>query len=161
MNEKRVPKAITENPPLTLYFNPYLPFSSTVEQVNALKFHAQISDESIRVALLELLANSIRAHREKQISSKVKLEIRRNKRCIAISLTDRGGGFSPKKPPPLAPSARNPRFGMGLNLAKKLLPTMNIRFYNAQNSFIPYTPGKTEGTHIDIVLELPLNGNIM
>jgi DNA topoisomerase VI subunit B len=56
-------------------------------------------DEHTRYAVLELINNSLRAHRENGIKDTIKTEMNVKDEVLTISIVDRGGGFDISKLP--------------------------------------------------------------
>ena len=149
------------------------PFHEILKKVNGLTIpDSPHDDEHTRYAMLELINNSLRAHREKGITEKIRTELVVKDRDLGISITDRGGGFDISGLPyDLGESVNEidtnsgrfqmyrekkqyKRFGIGLSVARRLFPEFRISFYNDDGSEVPYTPGGVTGTRIDMGLRL-------
>ena len=145
------------------------PFHAILKQVNGLAIpESPHDDEHTRYAMLELINNSLRAHREKGITDKIHTELKVEDDILNISITDKGGGFDISNLPyNLGESAdeidtnsnrfqlyrednQYKRFGMGLIVAKRLFPIFDINFYDSNGKDIPYNPEKVVGTRIDM-----------
>jgi anti-sigma regulatory factor (Ser/Thr protein kinase) len=145
------------------------PFHEILKQVNGLTIpESPHDDEHTRYAMLELINNSLRAHREKGIKEKIRTELRVEDDILNISITDKGGGFdishlpfNIREPADEIDTNSNSfqlyreknqykRFGMGLIVAKRLFPVFDINFYDESGKDIPYNPEKVVGTRIDM-----------
>ena len=145
------------------------PFHEILKQVNGLTIpDSPHDDEHTRYALLELINNSLRAHREKGIHDKIRTELKIEDDILKIRITDRGGGFDISALPYDINESTDDidtnsnsfqlyreknqykRFGMGLIVAKRLFPVFNISFYNERNEEVPYNPDTVVGTHIEM-----------
>ncbi len=132
---------------LTLNISKEMPFREIFERINALSFpFVPVKDEHVRYALLELLGNSVRAHRAKDSDEEIRLTLDVRDARLHITITDHGGGFDITMPP------NHRSFGKGLKLARKLFSVFEIGFYDENNSVIPYTPGEVIGTRIKIIV---------
>lgn len=151
------------------------PFKTILNDMNKLELmKTDLSQEHMRYAILELINNSLRAHRDKEESKNIVLSITSQENRIVIELMDWGGGFSLKELPyslnqeydeidmqsPRFQSYRERfqyrRFGMGILSTKKVFPQFDILFHKDEN-ICEYIPGETSGTIIR--LGVPLNGS--
>ena len=145
------------------------PFHEILKQVNGLTIpESPHDDEHTRYAMLELINNSLRAHREKGIKEKIRTELQVGEELLNISITDKGGGFDISNLPYTLDESSNEidtnsnrfqlyreenqykRFGMGLIVAKRLFPVFDINFYDENGKDISYNPDKVVGTRIDM-----------
>ncbi|RKX85474.1 MAG: ATP-binding protein [Spirochaetes bacterium] len=145
------------------------PFHEILKQVNGLAIpESPHDDEHTRYAILELINNSMRAHREKKVHEKIRTELKAEKDVLTIRIIDQGGGFDMSGLPYDIDKSvgeidtnsnsfqlyreenQYKKFGMGLIVAKKLFPIFEISFYDENDETIPYTPGKVVGTRIDM-----------
>ena len=145
------------------------PFHEILKKVNGLTIpDGPHDDEHMRYAVLELINNSLRAHREKGITDKILTEYRVEGDGLKIAIKDKGGGFDLTKLPydiresveevdtndsrfqEYREANQYKRFGMGILVAKRLFPQFTISFYDEDGNDIPYTPGGVEGTRIDM-----------
>lgn len=143
------------------------PFREILKKINELVLPCSaMSSEPIRFAILELVNNSIRAHRENGSDQDIQLEFRLIADTLNIVLKDAGGGFDTAALPyDLSASPESidvnsfafqeyreknsyQRFGMGLLAVKKVFDTCEILFYDQENNTGPWTRGKTQGTII-------------
>ena len=75
-------------------FNKLLSVLNTIEITGV-----PVQSEHITYAVLELLNNSIRAHREKKIDKEIRTEFSVEDENLTIVIQDWGGGFNPKNLP--------------------------------------------------------------
>jgi len=128
--------------------------------------------EHFHYALLELVNNSLRAHREKdKLEKPIIISLLCTSSGIQIKITDWGGGFDTSRLPFHLDehydkidmqSARfqkyreinqYKRFGMGILSAKKIFPILKVYFH--QNLKIQsYQPGITDGTILELGVEI-------
>ncbi|MDF1566450.1 MAG: ATP-binding protein [Spirochaetaceae bacterium] len=145
------------------------PFHEILKQVNGLTIpDSPHDDEHTRYAVLELINNSIRAHRENGIKDTIKTEMNVKDEVLTISIIDKGGGFDISKLPynisdqvddidtnsckfqEYREENQYKRFGMGLLVARRLFREFDIIFYDETGSHVPYRPGGVTGTRIDM-----------
>ena len=125
--------------------------------------------ENIRYSLLELVNNSIRAHKEKQCADYITLRFAMEESELLIILQDRGGGFDKSGLPyDLDQEVHDidinddsfmayrekygyHRFGMGLLVTKKTFDSFILNFINKEGVLTPaYDKDETAGTHIEL-----------
>jgi anti-sigma regulatory factor (Ser/Thr protein kinase) len=132
----------------------------------------RVSDENIRFAILELLNNSIRAHREKGESRDICLDLTVSGGRLVIAIRDFGGGFDPEKLPynlyadaatlDLRSSAFEEyqkangykRFGMGIYVAKKTFEDFRLVFLDGMDRPAAWMPGRVIGTLITLSVKM-------
>ncbi len=145
-------------------------FSSFVGELHQIALSGIADDklENGRHALLELVNNSIRAHKEKEEDSPILLRIKLTDHEVIITLEDRGGGFDKGILPydidrnvddidmnsPSFLKYREAhdyqRFGMGLLISKKTFDSFKIQFLGSEGEYSEiYEQGKTIGTVIE------------
>ena len=130
----------------------------------------RMHDEHIRFAILELLNNSIRAHREKGEPRDICVDMTASDSRLVVAIRDFGGGFDPQKLPydleadPATLDLRSSpfeeyqkrngykRFGMGIYVAKKTFDVFRLVFLDAQDRQAPWAPGRIEGTLITLTV---------
>ncbi len=149
------------------------PFHEILKKVNGLTIpESPHDDEHTRYAMLELINNSLRAHREKGIRENIKTELAINGTDLGISITDMGGGFDISRLPynlnePVDDIDTNSgsfqsyrennqykRFGMGLIVARRLFPVFKVSFYDEKGQEVPYKPDEVVGTRIEMGIRL-------
>jgi anti-sigma regulatory factor (Ser/Thr protein kinase) len=142
-------------------FSGDVPFEKVLTALNRIDFNGCIqNDEQAVYAVLELVSNSLRAHREKEVREKIVLKIRGEEDHVRFRLTDRGGGFDVSRLPydiysPVEEINATSeafeayreqydyrRFGMGLLLARKVFPGFRLTFEEED--------GRVAGTIIDL-----------
>lgn len=146
---------------LTFSFSGKVPFEKVLGALNHVDFNGTVeNDEQAIYAILELINNSLRAHREKEVKEKIVLKIRSEEDHVMVRLKDRGGGFDPSNLPydihspvqEISPASEAfeayrekhnyRRFGMGLLLARKVFPGFRLSFFEEN--------GKIAGTVVDL-----------
>jgi len=147
------------------------PFHEILKKVNGLTIpDSPHDDEHTRYAVLELLNNSLRAHREQGIRDSIRTEMEADDEVLTITIIDRGGGFDiDGLPYDIRDSADDidtnsgrfqeyreanqyKRFGMGLLVARRLFPEFDVSFYDESGTDVPYAPGSVVGTRIELGL---------
>jgi anti-sigma regulatory factor (Ser/Thr protein kinase) len=129
---------------------------------------SRVSTEHLRFAILELLNNSIRAHRERGEPRDISIDITAADGRLVVSIRDFGGGFDTGKlpydieedprgldlhSPPFADYQKKndyKRFGMGIYVAKKTFDEFRLVFLDDQDRPAPWVPGRTVGTLITL-----------
>ncbi|MCG8452563.1 MAG: ATP-binding protein [Spirochaetales bacterium] len=144
-------------------------FHEILKKVNDIAVpHCPCEEEHMRYALLELINNSLRAHREQKVVDNIHVEIRADVEELIIIVTDKGGGFDTKiLPYDLQENASGidtnssrfqeyreshgyTRFGMGLIVARKLFHRFHVTFYDEQGDVPDYHPERVVGTRIEM-----------
>ncbi|MCF7928299.1 MAG: ATP-binding protein [Spirochaetales bacterium] len=132
---------------LHLRIEPGIPFKTILKTLEQIDFpQTTIRHDHIIYAVLELVNNSLRAHREHEVNEPVHLRFRVDGRALSITIEDRGRGFDPSRLPydlneDLSSIDLNnsnfqeyrlqhqyKRFGMGLYVARKTFPTFHLSF---------------------------------
>jgi anti-sigma regulatory factor (Ser/Thr protein kinase) len=134
----------------------------------------RVSDENIRFAILELLNNSIRAHREKGEPRDICLDLTVSEGRLVIAIRDFGGGFDPEKLPynlhadpstldlrstPFEEYQRSngyKRFGMGIYVAKKTFDDFRVVFLDGMDRPASWMPGRVIGTLITLSVKMEM-----
>jgi anti-sigma regulatory factor (Ser/Thr protein kinase) len=125
--------------------------------------------ENIRYSLLELVNNSIRAHKERESDDFITLRFTIEEKELIIVLQDRGGGFDKSGLPyDLDEDVHEidinddsfmdyrerhgyNRFGMGLLVTKRTFDAFILRFVDEEGILTRnYNKGETAGTHIEL-----------
>ena len=125
-----------------------------------------IDHDNIKYAVMELLNNSLRAHREKRVNKAIITTLNTFNSHLTINIKDYGGGFDPGKLPyDLEKDHReiNPqsscfieyrekynymRFGMGLLLARRTFTCFDLSFFDNYGKQIKWESGEAAGTII-------------
>jgi anti-sigma regulatory factor (Ser/Thr protein kinase) len=122
-------------------------------------------EEHIYYSTMELVNNSLRAHREKGISSRpVRVKVSAEEEFLVIEILDYGGGFNRDDLPydyQLPPEKVNTddfsfqryrekyeyrRFGMGILTARQTADDFSLQFHRKGEKSEVYREGETEGT---------------
>jgi anti-sigma regulatory factor (Ser/Thr protein kinase) len=147
------------------------PFHDILKKVNGLSLtDCRCDEENGRYALLELLNNSLRAHREKSITEKIHTKIIADDDAMRITITDRGGGFDPAGLPydiesPIdeidtdsiafqeyREATQYTRFGMGLLTARRVFTGFDLCFLDADDRLTEWKDGNAVGTRINLAI---------
>lgn len=133
-----------------------------------------VNPELVSFAILELVSNSIRAHREKGVTEPVKVDLCTEAGQFRATVKDSGRGFDPSllpydinsKPEDVDVMSdefstyrqrhAGSRFGMGIYVAKKTFRDFRLSFVDSSSRPCPWFSGKVRGTVIE--LGLPLVG---
>jgi len=146
-------------------------FSRILDELHQI-FFAGIDEkiiENIRYSLLELVNNSIRAHREKNENRDIQLRFKLTEEEVITTLKDWGGGFDKKNLPyDLDQEVQDidinnqdfldyrekhgyHRFGMGLLITKKTFSFFKLSFVGHQGEMQEeYEAENTAGTVIEL-----------
>ncbi len=154
---------------IRLTVSPYADFRDAIRALAAISIPTtRVSDEHIRFAVLELLNNSIRAHKEKGDPRDICIDMTVSDGRLVVSIRDYGGGFDPGKLPydlaadsatldlrssPFEEYQRQngyKRFGMGLYIAKKTFDDFRLVFLDQQDRPTQWAPGQIAGTIITV-----------
>jgi anti-sigma regulatory factor (Ser/Thr protein kinase) len=136
---------------VTLNIHPEADFREVLQTLESIDFPDFVTNaENIKYAVLELISNSLRAHREKRVDKQVIAVFRAEDSKVDIEVKDFGGGFDPKHLPyPLEAPAETIdqtsdafeeyqekhnylRFGMGLLVTKKTFPYFQVTFFDEE-----------------------------
>jgi anti-sigma regulatory factor (Ser/Thr protein kinase) len=154
---------------IRLSVNPHADFRAVIQKLESIVIPpVQVNQEHVRFAVLELLNNSIRAHREKREPRDILLDLTISDGKLTISIRDFGGGFDIGSLPydlNADPSGldlhsaefedyqrRNgfKRFGMGIYVAKKTFDEFRLVFLDGNARPMRWTAGSTVGTLITL-----------
>ncbi len=123
---------------------------------------------SVRFAILELITNSIRAHREKGEHRNIEVVFTIGDGQLTVTIRDFGGGFDLRSLPydvsadPDGVDLRSAtfeeyqrrnqykRFGMGIYVAKKTFDSLQIQFIDSEGKPRPWEQGNIAGTVINL-----------
>ncbi|RKX75860.1 MAG: ATP-binding protein [Spirochaetes bacterium] len=162
---------------LKLNIDPEAKFSEILKILTQLNFPGSpVKSEHITYAVLELINNSMRAHRDKNIREKINADFEVKNSVLHIRLRDWGGGFNPENLP--YDLYTNPekidlntkkfqeyrkkhgytRFGMGLYVVKKTFSSFRLYFIDKEGNTVPWDPDKTAGTCIELEMDMEKNG---
>lgn len=161
---------------LRLDYRPDVEFRDVVDGLGSLRYpELAVKSDLVTYALLELVSNSLRAHREKGVAEPVVLSFRVEEGELAISLRDAGRGFDPGKLPydldsdPEQVDLMSPafldyrernggsRFGVGLYVAKRTFGRFRLSFVDRYDRPCPWFSGHVKGTLVEagVALALP------
>lgn len=125
-----------------------------------------IDHDNIKYAVMELLNNSLRAHREKRVNKTIITTFNTFNSHLTINIKDYGGGFDPGKLPydlekdhqEINPQSSSfieyreknnyLRFGMGLLLARRTFAYFDLSFFNNYEKQVKWESGEAAGTII-------------
>jgi len=125
-----------------------------------------LNPRNLRFALLELINNSLRAHREKKVDRPITVTFTASDRELGVSIRDHGRGFDPATLPyrleddhrALDPRSESfqryqerhdhQRFGLGLLLARRTFPRFELLFLDADERPTRWGAGPVDGTLI-------------
>lgn len=146
---------------------PHCRIHQIVPVLNAVAFYPTLEKKDhISYALLELINNSLRAHREKGVKEPILVRLQARSSYLRIEVKDKGGGFDPQKLPynpfdtripdnlntdPFLQYRRiheNTRFGMGLIIAKRVFHRFTLQFVDPEGHPRPWGDPTIVGTHI-------------
>jgi anti-sigma regulatory factor (Ser/Thr protein kinase) len=152
---------------VTVNIYPEADFREILQTLESIHFPDFVSNaENIKYAILELISNSLRAHREKKVDKQVIAVFRTADTKIDIEVKDFGGGFDPKRLPyPLEAPAESIdqtseafeqyqkkhkylRFGMGLLVTKKTFPFFELLFFDEEDQPVKWGDSQVIGTVI-------------
>lgn len=125
-----------------------------------------IDHDNIKYAVMELLNNSLRAHREKKVNKAIITTFNTCNSHLLINIKDYGGGFDPRKLPydlgedhqeinsqssffiEYREKNNYLRFGMGLLLAKRTFTNFDLGFFDNYEKQVNWESGEVAGTII-------------
>ena len=151
-------------------------FNDLLATLNQIEINgAKVMSEHITYAVLELLNNSLRAHREKGIRKSITTDFSLKDGTLSIFIQDWGGGFDPSGLPYDIKKDPNQidmhdedfqvyreqhdykRFGIGILIVKKTFDMFKLYFIDNNGEPVSWESGETAGTCIE--LEIGTNGN--
>jgi anti-sigma regulatory factor (Ser/Thr protein kinase) len=154
---------------LTFRIFPSTDFQQILSKLNNVSFsHSTLTPEQIIYAVLELINNSLRAHREKAHDLPIYLRFAVDSDGYEVYLQDWGGGFDITRLPydlyedtgrinihdenfeQYRLEHNHQRFGLGLYLAKKTFTHFNIYFIDEDGLETTWETGKSAGTVIHL-----------
>lgn len=158
---------------LLLSFDPGDEFRDIVDNFAEIGYPPlPVNPELVSFAILELVSNSIRAHRERGVAEPVMVDLRAEEGRFRAIVQDSGRGFDPSLLPyDLAARPEEvdvmsgcfvtyrelhegSRFGMGLYVAKKTFRDFRLDFVDGASAPCPWFSGKVRGTRIELGLPL-------
>lgn len=155
---------------LKMNIDPRAEFNQILAVLSGISFiGGDINQEHVIYAILELINNSLRAHREKLVERPIHLRLTVSEKGLSIVIRDFGGGFDPKRLPfdidaPVSSVDTNnesfqkyregygyKRFGIGLYIARKIFHSFKIFFFNSRGESAEYEENSTDGTQIEMM----------
>jgi anti-sigma regulatory factor (Ser/Thr protein kinase) len=152
---------------LRLNIHPSAEYRKILDILNGLDLPASVGNpENVKFAVLELISNSLRAHRERRVEEQVLTVLRYEDGQLTVTIRDFGGGFDPYSLPydlqgdvrAVDPNSsrfqeyqkRNDfqRFGMGLLVARRVFPNFSLVFLDATGHPVRWGEGMVSGTFI-------------
>ena len=152
---------------LRLNIHPAAEYRKVLDVLNSLDLPASVGNpENVKFAVLELISNSLRAHRERRVEERVLTVMRCEDGRLTVTIRDFGGGFDPYSLPydlegevqAVDPNGsrfqeyqkRNKfqRFGMGLLVARRVFPSFSLVFMDAAGRQVRWGEGAVSGTFI-------------
>jgi anti-sigma regulatory factor (Ser/Thr protein kinase) len=152
---------------LRLNIHPSAEYRRVLDVLNCLYLPPSVGNpENVKFAVLELISNSLRAHRERRVQQQVLTVLRWEDGHLTVTIRDFGGGFDPYSLPYdlegdvravdpngsrfLEYQKRNnyQRFGMGLLVARRIFPTFSLLFLDPAGRPVRWGEGRVEGTFI-------------
>jgi hypothetical protein len=154
---------------ITLNIHPEADFREILQTLESIHFPDFVTNaENIKYSVLELISNSLRAHRENNVDKQVIAVFRAVDSKVDIEVKDFGGGFDPKRLPyPLEAPAdtidqtsdafeeyqqkyKQLRFGMGLLVTKKTFPFFQLIFFDETDQPVQWGESKVIGTLVRV-----------
>lgn len=152
---------------LTLRIQPSTSFQYVLARMNEIQFiGCELPSEHIIYSVLELLNNSLRAHRDKEVPEPILLQFRACSQGFEIFIRDRGGGFDVHSLPYNLHSDieeidihdksfekyrqrhNYQKFGLGLYLARRTFPYFSLNFFDSGEKEVDWGEGSVAGTQI-------------
>lgn len=146
---------------------PRCEFPSVFKVFNAIRYPTTgVADEQISFAILELVSNSMRAHKERGCEEAIIVRLWIEGNFMMIRVSDQGGGFDPSRLPYslsapvdslhlMAPEFiayreryGNTRFGMGLVAVRRIFPLFSLKFVDASGKELVWPSVEIAGTTI-------------
>ncbi len=147
--------------------NPSSDFKVVIHAFDSIRLPpTDVDPENLKFAILELVNNSLRAHKERGETRDILVDITVAENRLHVAVRDYGGGFDPALLPyPLdsdpagldihAPAFHDyqekngyKRFGMGIYLAKKTFEGFQLLFLDEKGTPVSWAPGRIAGTLI-------------
>ncbi|MEE9308778.1 MAG: ATP-binding protein [Spirochaetia bacterium] len=154
---------------ITLNIHPDADFREVLQILESIQFPDFVENaDNIKYAVLELISNSLRAHREKKVDKQVMTVFRAEDTRIDVEVKDFGGGFDPKRLPysldaPIETIDQTSdefekyqkkhnflRFGMGLLITRKTFRLFELIFFDEDEQPVEWGEGRVNGTMIRV-----------
>lgn len=165
---KRIVYNRTSSSTVRINISPTVEFREILKVLNNIYLpdYDGIDHDNIKYAVMELLNNSLRAHREKRVNKTIITTFNTFNSHLTINIKDYGGGFDPGKLPydlekdhqEINPQSSSfieyreknnyLRFGMGLLLARRTFAYFDLSFFNNYEKQVKWESGEAAGTII-------------
>jgi anti-sigma regulatory factor (Ser/Thr protein kinase) len=152
---------------LRLNIHPSAEYRRVLDVLNSLQLPPSVGNpENVKFAVLELISNSLRAHRERGVEHSVLIVLRFEDGQLTVTIRDFGGGFDPYSLPfDLEGDVRSvdphgarfqeyqrrnnfQRFGMGLLVARRVFPAFALSFLDEAGRAVHWGEAEVAGTFI-------------
>jgi len=156
---------------IVMKIKPQADFNDLLAAVSMVTIEGRdIESDHILYAVLELLNNSLRAHREKKVEKSIHTEFSLDDNSLKICVQDWGGGFDPSSLPynmETTPESIDihgkdfqkyreendyKRFGIGILVCKKTFSRFNLYFIDEEFNTVTWDTGRTAGTCVELSL---------
>jgi anti-sigma regulatory factor (Ser/Thr protein kinase) len=154
---------------VTVNIHPEAEFREVLQTLESIHFPDFVANaENIKYAVLELISNSLRAHRENKVDKQVIAVFRAADTKLEIEVKDFGGGFDPALLPYSLDAPAETidqtsdafeeyqekheylRFGMGLLITKKTFPFFQVIFFDEEEQPVQWGESAVIGTVIRV-----------
>ena len=154
---------------IRLNIRPKVEFKQILDTLEDLTLpQTNVKSQDIKYAILEMVNNSIRAHRDNKIEEPLTVTFEYANPELTIAVVDKGPGFNPQVLPYSLDDDPNDldlksdsfdeyrkkhnykRFGMGLHLVRKTFSSFELSFLNSDGQFVEWKEGKIRGTCIKV-----------
>ena len=162
---------------ITIKIKPQMQFKKILDTLEEIVLPEMGSkQQNLKYAVLEMVNNSIRVHRENEINKPICINLDHAVSALTIEVRDSGPGFDPESLPYslnddpedidvksktfLEYRERNNylRFGMGLYVVRKTFPVFELTFLDGEGQAIPWKAGQVHGTSITVGIKKEENG---
>jgi len=157
---------------IAINIKPQLQFKNILDLLEEIEIpETGTKPQNIKYAVLEMVNNSVRAHREHNIEEPLTVTLEELTPGLSIEVRDHGPGFDPALLPyslsedPNAIDVKSDafvqyrkknnykRFGMGLHVVRKTFPDFSLLFLDGNGNAISWQPGRIHGTLIKVCTE--------
>ena len=158
--------------------SPSSDFRRVIHALDCVEFPSlKVTPENLKFAVLELVNNSVRAHREREEERDITVDMTAVDGKLHVAVRDFGGGFDPGVLPYslesdpstldvlsesfLSYQKRNAyrKFGMGILVAKRTSDRFQLVFLDENDTPVPWDPERVAGTLIRMELGIEDQGN--
>jgi len=157
---------------IVMHVHPQADFREILGVLEAIRLPEFVRNgENVKFAVLELLGNSLRAHRERNVERKIRLVFITEDGRLRVTVRDYGGGFDPDRLPyrlgdeagdvdHTSPAFQEYqrkhnylRFGMGLLVAKRTFDEFRLSFFDTAEQPVDWGSGAVLGTLVSCATE--------